>query len=185
MGRLVSSLACALLMLPAPARATVLVSMDFPELASSADAIVHGRVASVEARWMEGRRRIESLVTIDVAEYLRGNLGSPLTVRVPGGELGGYRSVFVGAPTFREGDEVILFVATRGPSLPFVVGLNQGVFRVVTRPDVGRTVVSPSVPVYSDATGTFERRQLSPTEFAEYVRRVLAVPHSAPVRRPR
>jgi hypothetical protein len=185
MRRLVIASICVLSMLPGSARATVLVSMDFPELAASADAIVHGRVVSVQARWMDGRRRIESLVTIEVAEYLRGDFGSPLTIRVPGGDFGGYRSVFVGAPTFSEGDEVILFLGARGPSLPFVVGLNQGVFRVLTPPGFQTKVVTPSVPVYSDTVGAFERRRLSPDAFAKYVRRTLASSPGATSRRPR
>jgi hypothetical protein len=157
--------------------------MDFPELAASADAIVHGRVLSVEARWMDGRRRIESLVTIEVAEYLRGDFGSPLVVRVPGGNLGGYQSVFVGAPTFDEGEEVILFLGAKGPSLPFVVGLNQGVYRVRVPAGFQGKVVTPSVPVSSGGSGAIERRNLSPGEFAEYLNHLSAPSHRPAVRR--
>jgi len=35
-------------------------------------------------------RSIDTLVTLDVAEYLKGSWGSPLQFRVPGGELGRY-----------------------------------------------------------------------------------------------
>ena len=72
------------------------------------------------------------------AEYLKGNLGEHVTVRVPGGQIGRYRTVFVGAPEFREGDEVVLFLKQAGRSDPYIIGLSQGAFRVVPDARTGR-----------------------------------------------
>ena len=77
-------------------------------------AIVVGRVVALESRWNDGRHGIETLVTLDVEQYLKGDLGTSVTVRTPGGQIGPYLSVMPGAPRFAEGDEVVLFLAGNG-----------------------------------------------------------------------
>src|SRR5687767_15921943 len=96
--------------------ATVIVPIEFRELVATAPGIVHGEVVDVRSRWVDGRRSLETFVTIAAAEYLKGNLGEHVTFRVPGGQLGRYRTVFVGVPEFRPGDEVVLFLKRAGPS---------------------------------------------------------------------
>ena len=49
---------------------------------------------------------------------------------MPGGRLGRYRSLVVGAPTFEAGQRVVVFLGATPPSLPYVLGMSQGVFRV-------------------------------------------------------
>jgi hypothetical protein len=130
----------------APARATVLVPADLGELARDAQAIVHGRVVAVESQWAEGcRRSIETLVTLEVEDHLKGQFGPEVTFKVPGGQLGPYRTIMPGAPVFTEGEDVIVFLASRGPSVPWLVGLGQGVYRVITSAD-GVRHVRPGVP---------------------------------------
>jgi hypothetical protein len=121
----------------------VLLPADLGELARGSQAIIHGRVTSVRAEWVAGHRRIDSFVTVEATEYFKGDFGRAVTFRVPGGQIGRYRSVTVGAPVFREGDEVVLFLGARGPSVPYVLGLSQGVFRVVTDVSSGRRLVTP------------------------------------------
>ena len=88
--------------------------------ATGARAIVHGRVIAIEPRWADGRRRIETLVTVHAEEYLKGDLGSEVTFKVPGGQMGPYRSVMVGAPTFQSGDEIVVFLNAQGPTIPWI-----------------------------------------------------------------
>ena len=40
--------------------------------------------------------------------------------------MGRYRSIFVGAPTFAVDDRVAVFLGTRGPAVPHLLGLSQG-----------------------------------------------------------
>ena len=110
--------------------ATIVVSADLPELVADARAIVHGRVVATEPRVIDGRRSIETVVTVAADEYLKGNLGPRVSLRVPGGQIGFRRSVVIGAPVFEPGDDVVLFLGGAGPALPWIVGLNQGVYRV-------------------------------------------------------
>jgi hypothetical protein len=128
----------------APSSATVYLPADFTEMVTLSAFVVHGRVVDVRSDTASDRRGIVTYVTIDVAEPLKGAPGETLTFLVPGGQVGRYERVVVGAPRFDRGDEVVLFLAARGPSIPYVFGLSQGVYRVsrangralVTRPAV-------------------------------------------------
>jgi hypothetical protein len=124
--------------------ATVILPASLGDLVTGARAIVHGRVVAIEPRWADGRRQIETLVTVHAEEYLKGDLGSEVTFKVPGGQMGPYRSVMVGAPTFQSGDEIVVFLNAQGPTIPWISGLNQGVFRVAADA-AGVKVVVPGV----------------------------------------
>jgi hypothetical protein len=166
------------LLLPVPARATVFIPADFTQIVTESRAIVRGRIVDVQARTTSDRRRIETLVTLATVEDLKGNLGSTVTFKVPGGQVGRYRRVLVGAPVFEPGDDVIVFLSARGPSIPYLYGLSQGVYRVARAAD-GRQVVTPP-PVLSSGSGAERvvrgdpaRRPLPLDEFARRVRDVL------------
>jgi hypothetical protein len=134
-------------------RATVLVPTDLTGLSHDALAIVRGRVASVDARWTADHRTIETIVTLEAETYLKGALGDTVQFRVPGGELGRYRSIVVGAPEFSVDQHVVVFLGARGPSVPFVVGFSQGVFRMVRSADRASWMVTPPTDL-RPATGT-------------------------------
>ena len=121
------------------------------------------------------------VVTVAVDEYLKGNLGEFVIIRVPGGDAGRYRTVFVGAPRFERGDEVVLFLKTGVSRIPVIAGLNQGAFRVLADPSTGRRMVT--TPVIASRGGeTPERvvrgdpaRRPIPIEaFRDAVRQVIA-----------
>jgi hypothetical protein len=150
MSKLIRILLIALLA-AVPAHATVLVPADIGELAHDALAIVRGRVVSADARWTDDRRTIETLVTLEVETYLKGDLGSTVQFLVPGGRLGRYRSIFVGAPEFAPDERVVVFLGAHGPAMPHLVGFSQGVYRIVQTADSG-SVITP-VPVWPAVTG--------------------------------
>ena len=156
------------------AEATVVVPADLGELTREARAIALGRVTAVDGRWTDDRRGIETIVTLEVEQYLKGSLGGVLQFRVPGGELGRFRSIVVGAPELRADERVIVFLGASGPMVPFVLGFNQGVYRVVAAN--GGFVVTPpallpaaagSVPV---VRGDRARRPLPLNQFTQQVR---------------
>ncbi len=136
---------CLLVLLSLPARATVLIPADLGELSRYALAVARGRVAALDARWTEDRVTIETLVTLEVESYLKGGLGSTLRFRVPGGDLGRFRSVVVGAPAFAVDQHVIVFLGARGPSVPYVLGMSQGVFRLSRAADNSDWLVTSPV----------------------------------------
>jgi hypothetical protein len=138
--------------------ATVIIPASLADLVTGARAIVHGHVVAIEPRWADGRRQIETLVTIRVEEYLKGDLGGEVTFKVPGGQMGPYRRVVVGAPTFREGDEIVVFLSAQGPAVPWISGLNQGVFRVAQNA-AGVKVVIPGVSLTAGENAAVVRGQ--------------------------
>ena len=145
-------------LVPSDVYATIVAPADLVELTRSARVIVRGQVVSIDAQWAEGRRRVETLVTIAAGAYLKGDFGPRVTVRVPGGDLGRYRSVMPGAPRFAEGDTVILFLDGQAPAVPHLVGFNQGVFRVRRDPSSGGSVVMPAPLVASSGEAERVRR---------------------------
>jgi hypothetical protein len=132
--------------------ATVLISADLPELVSEAQTIVEGHVVSTEGRQVPGARSIETFVTIAAEDYLKGNLGARVVLRVPGGQVGFRRTVMMGAPVFNRGDRVVLFLGGAGPSVPWILGLNQGVYRVKTAPRVAHGKWVDDLQVVEDST---------------------------------
>jgi len=157
------------------AHATVLVGTDLGQLAHEAVAIARGRVASVDARWTEGRRSIETIVTLDVESTLKGTLGPSVQFRVPGGDLGRLRSIVVGAPAFEVDERVVVFLGAQGPIVPYVLGLSQGVYRVVpTASRTGWLVTPPPLLPVAAATavvrGDIARRPMPLSDFEQRVR---------------
>jgi hypothetical protein len=184
-------LAAAVTVLSIPARATVLVPADLAELSRSAAVIVRGTVVAVRPEWAEGRRRIETVVTVEVAQALKGDPGRTLSFKIPGGDMGRYRSLMVGAPSFHEGEEVVLFLGARAPALPYLLGLGQGVYRIQRDSRTGAArVLSPALIADNDQPvtvrrGDAARHSLSLDAFAAQVRAAMASTPRDPRRTPR
>ena len=161
------------------AHATVFAPANVAQLVLASRAIVHGWVVQLRPQLADDRRRVDTLVTLRVSTYLKGDLGPVVTFQVPGGELGRYRTVVLGAPRFQMGDEVVLLLSARGPSIPYVLGLSQGVFRVVADQITGERRVRPT-PLIGEAAEWKAIVRGDPahaapllTEFARQVQRIV------------
>src|SRR5687768_9105496 len=164
----VLALLCAFI--ASPALATTIAPTDFAGMVSGSQVIVHGAIIDVRARATGGRGTIETYVTVAVATALKGERVETVVFRVPGGRVGRYRRVMVGAPDFTVGEEVVLFLSGRAPAMPMPFGLHQGVYRVMRR--AGQALVAPLVP---DAAGRVvrgdpARRPVALDDFAGQVR---------------
>ena len=154
------------------ASATTLVPAEFGQMAREAEVIVHGTVLSVQGQ-LGPQRMIESLVTLQVVDTLKGAPSAQTTFRVPGGRLGRFRRVMVGAPQFAAGDEVFLFLKGRAPAIAMPYGLSQGVYRVA-RNGGAATVTPVAVTSAGGVTrGDPNRRPLDPAAFARQVQQAL------------
>ncbi|WNG38550.1 hypothetical protein F0U61_36370 [Archangium violaceum] len=120
----------AVLLLCMPASATSMLRADLPELAQTADSIVHGTVRRVESRWSGDGRRIITDVEIQVTEALKGQASSTVLVTQPGGRVGDIGQMVSGLATFSPGEEVVLFLERRGPQAFRVSGMAQGKYKV-------------------------------------------------------
>lgn len=165
--------------LAAPLTATVLLPADFKDVVAGSQIIVHGRVVDVRPEWSADRSRIDTLVTLAPSAFYRGTPSPSVTFRVPGGQVGRYKSITVGAPQFTVGDEAVLFLRSKGPAVPQVFGLSQGVFRVQVDARSGRRMVMlPIVMARGTAAervtrGARTRQPLALDVFGAQVRAVL------------
>jgi hypothetical protein len=159
--------------------ATVILPAEFREIVSGSQIILHGRVTDVRSDWVDGGSRIETLVTVEPATWYKGTPLPAVTFRTPGGQVGRYRSITVGAPAFRVGEEAVLFLKSQGPAIPRVFGLNQGVFRVRVDARTGRRLVirhaliAPAAGAARVARGDRDRRPLTLDAFGAQVRAAL------------
>jgi len=171
----------AVMAMPRTVSATMELPADFDDLVAGSQLIVHGQVTATRSQETNGRRSIETVVTVAVAEALKGQPGATVTFRMPGGEVGRYRRVMVGVPGFATGEELVLFLRGAAPALPTVFGLSQGVFHVMRRVD-GRALVTPP-PLMASGSGVERivrgdpaRLPLPIDEFARAVRARLERP---------
>lgn len=192
MGRVIPFIACVLV--HTIASATVLVPAEFREIVGGSEIIAHARIVDVRPQWADGRRWVDSIVTAEVVASLKGNAADTITFKVPGGQLGRYRSVVIGAPVFAKGDEAILFLKHGDDEWPGVFGLNQGVFRVRRDAHTGQQLVVPPVmaaSVQSAAStaegvpvrrGAVERKPMPIEAFGARVREAMAAKPAAQAR---
>ena len=177
MRRFATTLFLAFTLAQGAARALTVLPATFEELVRESASVVHGRVRSVQAAWTADRHTIQSTVTLEVIDAFKGTATATATFVVPGGEAGGRILVVPGAPAFRAGDEVVVFLRGRAPALPEPVGLSLGVYRVSTAARAGGAMVVPS-PVHAVAAasvvtrGTSARKVRSLDAFAADVRAV-------------
>jgi len=164
-----------------PVRATTIVPADLGELSHDAIAIARGRIADVRSQWTEDRGTVETIVTLEVENYLKGSLGTIIRFKVPGGELGRFRTVVVAAPDFVVDQRVVVFLGAHGPTVPYIVGFNQGLYRVVRAPDGSGWLVTPPPNVAGTTAvrvvrGDPTRRPVPLADFEQRVRALAGAP---------
>src|SRR5262249_47555275 len=91
-----------------PAGATVVQSLDLPQLVGQSERIVRGHVAAQRAYWADGR--IWTDVTVRVDATYKGPAAQTLLVRRMGGSVNGIGSRTIGEAEFGNGEEVFLFL---------------------------------------------------------------------------
>ncbi len=117
---------------PLLAPASTVVPMNSATMADHAGQVIVGRVAAIRSYWLDDPRRIESEITFEQVEYLKGRLhdSTPTFVlRVPGGTVGDTHMYVCCSPDFAVGDKWVLFLLPSYNTYP-VVGLYQGSFLV-------------------------------------------------------
>ena len=80
-------------------------------LTENSDLILEGKVVKQSSRWNSDKSRIYTDVSLEVEEYLKGNKGNKtITVTTLGGEVDGVGELYSHMPTFKNDEEVLLFV---------------------------------------------------------------------------
>ena len=74
-------------------------------------------------------------------EAFKGNPGSEVVLKEPGGSVGGRTAIRLGTPSFKKGERVLLFLRDIGDGYYRVFGLSQGKFSIVRDKEAGRDVL--------------------------------------------
>jgi hypothetical protein len=182
MTRAVIAAAAVALMLSAALQATVTIPTDLADVVSLSTVIVRGRVVDTRAFTDVANGPVVTAVTVTVAEVLKGTAESAVTFRVHGGDLGRYRQVMIGAPTFRVGDDAYLFLKRAPDGVLWPVGMGAGVYKISPSAPSGPLVVNPPVVAGVTATagaqivrGDARRKPMGIGDFASVVRLLMAV----------
>jgi hypothetical protein len=167
------------LLLGTTAHATVMIPTDLADVTSAATLIVRGRVIDTRAFTDVANGPVMTAVTVAVSDVLKGSAERTVTFRVHGGDLGRYRHVLVGAPTFAVGDDAFVFLKRASSGVLWPVGLGSGVYKVAVAS--GTLVVNPPVVAGRTATlgaplvrGDVRRKPMPVSDFAGIVRLLLA-----------
>lgn len=120
-----SGLVALLLLLPAPAHATVVRELSLAQLAKRADTVVEGTI--VARRSLRQGRFIVTDYTLVSRGYWKGRLLATRVLRLLGGEVDGIGLHVAGMRPLKVGQHVLLFARERGERL-LPVGLGQGVY---------------------------------------------------------
>jgi len=157
--------------------ASTLLPADFRTTVLDATVIVRGRITDVRAvRSAVGD--VETVATVAVDAVLKGQATTFVSMRIPGGTIGRYRTLMPGAPSVARGEAGVFFLKRAPGGVLWPVGLSSGIYRVATAQ--GRTMVAPPVmPGVTTATtgrvvrGDTRRRMLPLSEFESLVALVL------------
>jgi len=128
------------------ANATTVQKFTVSDLAKKSETIVLARVEDESARMEEGSKEIYTYITLRVLEGVKGSKANAnskkatsdelITIRQLGGTVGNLISVVPGMPTFRKGEEVVVFLSMKDQKgYPWVMGLQQGKYTVTTNDD--------------------------------------------------
>lgn len=162
-----------------PAGAVTVAPLSFEQLVRQSSSVVYARVIDVRGQWSDDRRRIDSLVTVEVIKGLKGATAAEVTVTVPGGQVGRYVNVMPGAPAFVRGDLAVLFLTARGPRLPVPTGFTQGIYRVQRDSSSGAALVAPPAVEPAGAPIVRGDRRRQPVSLAAFEQAVRAAQDSA------
>jgi hypothetical protein len=116
-----------------PVAAVSLTGASWSEMCADADLILFARVASLKSERSDEPHSygIQTRMLFDNAKTLSGSARDHVAVLLPGGALNGKRITVPGAPQFRVGEEVVLFLRRSEVNIDeyFLLGHGLGVLR--------------------------------------------------------
>ena len=136
------------LLLATPSHGLTVVPRSFDELVQLADTVIVGTVQDVHSEFADNglSQNILSFVTFDELQEIKGRVPTQqYTLQVPGGVVGRVAQDYPGIPLFQAGQRYVMFI--RGNHRDFfpVVGITQGVYRVLTNGQGRKVVVRDDV----------------------------------------
>lgn len=92
------------------ASATVVMGHTVEEMSRLAPVIVEGEIVRVQSRWDEAKQRISTYALLRVETQIKGAAKHEVLIKQPGGIVDGIGQKVAGVATFREGEQVLLFL---------------------------------------------------------------------------
>ena len=144
----------------------------FDEVVALADLVIVGTVYTQQSRFdAPDQAHISTYVTLRDLEVVKGTLDeAQYTLRIAGGVVGDRAEAYPGLPQFVTGQRYVLFVRGNHRDLFPVVGIHQGVYRVV-KDGTGREVV---LPLHGDAQQAASQISLTSETLELFIKRVRA-----------
>ena len=123
--------------------ATTVIPPTFEQLVQQAELIFQGSVTDVRSIWEgEGaQRHIETYVTFQIADNVKGDASNSYTIRMLGGTVGDETMLVTDAPKFKVGDRDILFIEHNYDQFVPLVGIGHGRFHVQHDEETSRDIV--------------------------------------------
>jgi hypothetical protein len=140
--RAAATAAIAVVLLVAPALATVVARLDLPELTRSSGLIVHGRVLRRWSAWDAAHRFIWTHYAVEVTESIKGAPAATVTISEPGGVVGRDMLRVAGAPEYADREEVVVFLRRTAVGYWRSTGWGQGKYTVARAADGSRRIRS-------------------------------------------
>lgn len=123
-------------------------AVKLQRLSGDADLILTGKVTKQESGWTQNKTRIITYTTITADEFIKGNSNQNSVVVVhPGGEVDGVGELYSHMPTFKNDEEVLVFLKKdkTGSDYNVLYG-EEGKIALMNLPS-GEKVTASNVPV--------------------------------------
>lgn len=122
------------------ATATSVQKFSLQELTKKSSAIVMAKVEDSNSRWEN--KEIYTYYTLHVLEPVKGMKGeTTITLRQLGGRVDNIESIVPGMPSFKTGEEVVVFLTQKDAAgYPWVMGLQQGKYTITSDANGRKTV---------------------------------------------
>lgn len=176
-----------LLFITRSTQATTAVMLTDEELITSSRVILTGEVTAVKARWDNENKYIYTNVKVQVSDVLKGQIASDFVVfKQLGGTVGDEATVIYGAPEYKKGQRVLLFLDTAGDGTLRVAHLFQGNYNILEDKATGKPRVERKVDGTVNLLGEAESPKITNrttlVRFTKKIKKVLRT-HRAEVAR--
>ena len=125
------------------------IKVDIKDLSKDADLIITGKVSQQISSWNEDKTRIYTIATVQVEDYIKGNVtGNSVSVKYLGGEVGDVGETYSHIPTFVNNEEVLIFLKKNENKSDYsVLYGEEGKISLVNDSQTGELVTSSNVRV--------------------------------------
>ncbi|HEX8183603.1 MAG TPA: hypothetical protein VF747_02595, partial [Blastocatellia bacterium] len=169
----------AVLFLTITSSATTAIMLSDEQLISSSRVIILGDVVSTKAQWDLNHFNINTYVKVKVAKILKGQLqNEQIVFKQLGGTVGEDSTIIFGAPEYKAGQRVLLFLGTARDGTLRVAQLFQGKYDVTIDSRTGasrveRKIDKGAINLFGASEGSDITNSSTLTRFTKKIKRAL------------